>query len=86
MDLNLKNITFIIVCFRSENVIYNCLNSLPKNSNKIIIENSKPVFLKISYLIFDADARIIGIEGVIIILPMNFSAVLSYKINYLLNS
>ena len=46
MDLNLKNITFIIVCFRSENVIYNCLNSLPKNSNKIIIENSKDINLK----------------------------------------
>ena len=46
MDLNLKNITFIIVCFRSENVIYNCLNSLPKNSNKIIIENSRDINLK----------------------------------------
>ena len=46
MDLNLKNITFIIVCFRSKNVIYNCLNSLPKNSNKIIIENSRDINLK----------------------------------------
>ncbi len=46
MDLNLKNITFIIVCFRSENVIYNCLNSLPKYSNKIIIENSRDINLK----------------------------------------
>ena len=46
MDLNLKNITFIIVCFRSENVIYNCLNSLPKESNKIIIENSRDINLK----------------------------------------
>ena len=46
MDLNLKNITFIIVCFRSENVIYNCLNSLPKNSNKLIIENSRDINLK----------------------------------------
>ena len=46
MDLNLKNITFIIVCFRSENVIYNCLNSLPKHTNKIIIENSRNINLK----------------------------------------
>ena len=46
MDLNLKNITFIIVCFRSEKVIYNCLNSLPKYSNKIIIENSRDINLK----------------------------------------
>ena len=46
MDLNLKNITFIIVCFRSEKVIYNCLNSLPKNSNKIIIETSRDINLK----------------------------------------
>jgi len=46
MDLNLKNITFIIVCFRSESVIYNCLNSLPKHSNKIIIENSRDINLK----------------------------------------
>ena len=46
MDLNLKNITFIIVSFKSDKVIYNCLNSLPKNSNKIIIENSKDINLK----------------------------------------
>jgi len=46
MNLNLKNITFIIVSFKSEKVIYNCLNSLPKDSNKIIIENSKDINLK----------------------------------------
>ena len=46
MDLNLKNITFIIVSFRSEKVIYNCLDSLPKYSNKIIIENSRDINLK----------------------------------------
>ncbi len=46
MDLNLKNITFVIVCFKSDKVIYNCLNSLPKNSNKIIIENSNNIKLK----------------------------------------
>ncbi|WP_415309099.1 glycosyltransferase [Candidatus Pelagibacter sp. Uisw_099_02] len=46
MNLNLQNITFIIVSFKSENVIYDCINSLPQNSNKIIIENSKNVKLK----------------------------------------
>ena len=46
MDLNLKNITFIIACFRSEKVIYKCIDSLPKNSKKIIIENSKNINLK----------------------------------------
>ena len=46
MKLNLNNITFIIVCFKSENVIYNCLNSLPKECKKIVIENSKNIKLK----------------------------------------
>jgi len=46
MDLNLKNITFIIVSFRSEQVIYNCLDSIPNVSNKIIIENSQDINLK----------------------------------------
>ena len=46
MDLNLENITFIIVCFKSEEVIYKCLDSLPKYSKKIIIENSRDINLK----------------------------------------
>ena len=46
MDLNLNNITFIIVTYKSYKVIYNCIDSLPKNSNKIIIENSKDINLK----------------------------------------
>ena len=46
MDLNLKNITFIIVSFKSEKVIYNCLDSIPNVSNKIIIENSQDINLK----------------------------------------
>ena len=46
MELNINNITFIIVCYKSENVIYNCLNSLPKSSKKIVIENSENVNLK----------------------------------------
>ena len=46
MELKLNNITFIIVSFKSENVIYSCLNSLPKESKKIVIENSKNIKLK----------------------------------------
>ena len=46
MILNIKNTTFIIVTYKSEKVIYDCLNSLPEDSNKIIIENSKNMNLK----------------------------------------
>ena len=46
MNLNLKNITFIIVSFKSEKVIYECIDSLPKNSHILIIENSKNINLK----------------------------------------
>ncbi len=46
MKLNVNNITFIIVCFKSQNVIFSCLNSLPKNSKKIVIENSNNIKLK----------------------------------------
>jgi N-acetylglucosaminyl-diphospho-decaprenol L-rhamnosyltransferase len=46
MDLNINNITFIIVCFKSKKVIHNCIKSLPINCKKIIIENSKDLKLK----------------------------------------
>ncbi len=46
MKLDLNNITFIIVCFKSENVIHSCLNSLPQISKKIVIENSRNTKLK----------------------------------------
>ena len=46
MDINIENTTFIIVAYKSEKIIYNCLNSLPDNSIKIIIENSKNLNLK----------------------------------------
>ena len=46
MKLDLNNITFIIVSFKSENVIHSCLNSLPKISKKIVIENSRNTKLK----------------------------------------
>ena len=46
MNLNIKNITFIIVTFNSEKIINQCLNTLPKEAYKIIIENSKNIKLK----------------------------------------
>ena len=41
-----KDITFVIVTFHSEEVIFDCLELLPKDSKKIIIENSKNSDLK----------------------------------------
>ena len=40
MNLDLKEITFIIVSYRAKKIIYNCINSLPKFSKKIVVENS----------------------------------------------
>ena len=46
MEINLNNITFIIVSFKSEKIIDDCLKSLPKNSKIIVIENSNNYNLK----------------------------------------
>ena len=46
MTLSLNNITFIIVTFKSEHIIHECIESLPKNSNIIVIENSNNQVLK----------------------------------------
>ncbi len=46
MNLNSENITFIIVSYRSEKIIEECLKTLPKRSNKIIIENSQNIELQ----------------------------------------
>ena len=46
MNLNLNNVTFIIVTYNSEQVINNCLDSLPKEAPKIIIENSNNIETK----------------------------------------
>ncbi len=40
MKLDLQDITFIIVTYKAKKVIFNCINSLPKLSNIIVIENS----------------------------------------------
>ena len=46
MTLSLNNLTFIIVTFKSEYIIQECIDSLPKNSNIIVIENSNNQELK----------------------------------------
>ena len=45
MKLNLDDITFIIVTYQSEHIVKNCLDSLPRGSKKIIIENSSNINL-----------------------------------------
>ena len=46
MTLSLNNLTFIIVTFKSDHVIHECIESLPKESNIIIIENSNDLEFK----------------------------------------
>ena len=41
-----KNITFVIVCFRSSSVIEKCLDSISSSCKVIIVENSNDVFIK----------------------------------------
>ena len=41
-----KNITFVIVCFRSSSVIEKCLESISSGCKVIIVENSNDVFIK----------------------------------------
>jgi len=45
MNLNLNEITFVIVTYKSESIIQNCLNTLPSESKKIIVENSNNINL-----------------------------------------
>ena len=46
MTLSLKNLTFIIVTFKSRQIIDDCIESLPKNSEIILIDNSNDNGLK----------------------------------------
>ena len=43
MNLILSDITFVIVTYKSESIIQDCLNTLPKVSKKIIVENSNNI-------------------------------------------
>ena len=40
MQITKENLTIIIVTIKSEKIIENCLNSIDKNIQKIIVENS----------------------------------------------
>ncbi len=46
MEFTSNNLTFVIVTFNSRKVIFDCLNSLPKDFHKLIIENSSDAELK----------------------------------------
>ena len=46
MEFTNNNLTFVIVTFNSRKVIFDCLNSLPKDFHKLIIENSSDKELK----------------------------------------
>ena len=46
MEFTSKNLTFIVVTYNSKKVIYDCLNSIPKDFHKLIIENSSDKELK----------------------------------------
>ena len=46
MEFTSNNLTFVIVTFNSRKVIHDCLNSLPKDFHKLIIENSSDKKLK----------------------------------------
>ena len=46
MEFTSNNLTFVIVTFNSRKVIFDCLNSLPKEFHKLIIENSSDKELK----------------------------------------
>ena len=46
MEFTSKNLTFIVVTYNSKKVIYDCLNSIPKDFHKLIIENSSDHKLK----------------------------------------
>ena len=46
MSLKIKDITFVIVSYKSEATLYDCLDSLPNETKKIIVENSNNINLK----------------------------------------
>ena len=46
MNLNHNNTTFVIVTYKSELIIHECLKTLPEDYNKIIVENSGNADLK----------------------------------------
>ena len=46
MSLKIKDITFVVVSYKSESTLYDCLDSLTNETKKIIVENSNNINLK----------------------------------------
>jgi GT2 family glycosyltransferase len=46
MSITLKNITVIIVCFKSDHIIQQCINSIDPNVQILVIENSNNIHFK----------------------------------------
>ena len=46
MSISRQNLTVIIVSFMSENVIHDCIRSIPKDIKIIIVDNSNDEFFK----------------------------------------
>ena len=44
--MNTKDFTFVVTTYKSEKIIFNCLKNLPKESPKIVVENSSNYKLK----------------------------------------
>jgi len=53
MEFTSNNLTFVIVTFKSRKVIYDCLNSLPKDFNKLI---NKKNFNRLNCVILPMEA------------------------------
>ena len=46
MSLKITDITFVIVSYKSESTLYDCLDSIPDETKKIIVENSNNINLE----------------------------------------
>ena len=61
MDNFEKNVTFVIVSFKSSYIIEKCIQSINSNIKIIVIENSKDIFIK-KYL----ENKFLNVEVVIL--------------------
>ena len=50
MSISRQNLTAIIVTFKSENVIHNCIQSIGSDIEVLIIDNSPMKLVKIVYI------------------------------------
>ena len=52
MSISRQNLSIVIVTFKSENVIHQCLESIDKEIPIIVVENSNNIELLSDYLMF----------------------------------